>query len=347
MTQARTTDPAVSLVVVNFNGEDCIRACVESLLAEDRPAKEVIVVDSASRDGSAAVLDALERDHPQLRVIRLSENVGYAGGVNAALPFCRAELVGVLNMDIVAEPGWLAPLIELLASRPEAGAANPMLALLDGEGVNALGQDIHVTGLGFNRALGLRRENVGREPIPVSGIQGAAFLIRRRLLEEMGGMDATGFLYHEDVNLSWLLRMMGYELYCVPRSVVRHDYFLSMYPEKLFLLERNRGSLLLSYPSPLTLVFLSPMLLVTELMLWGYALLRGPAFLFAKARSYQALWRERAARRERRQLAGRLRRRSDRQLLRHMKWRYAWRQFAVLARERGPSTRRRDASSPG
>jgi GT2 family glycosyltransferase len=159
-------------------------------------------------------------------------------------------------------------------------------------------------------------------------------------------MDAASLLYHEDVNLSWLLRLMGYELYCVPRSVVRHDYFLSMYPEKLFLLERNRWSLLLSYLSPLTLVLISPMLLATELMLWGYALLRGPRFVSAKARSYGALCRERASRSERRQLAGQLRRKTDREVLGHMKWRYAWRQFAVLARERGPSTRRRDASGP-
>jgi GT2 family glycosyltransferase len=215
-----------------------------------------------------------------------------------------------------------------------------LVTLLDGERVNAIGQAVHVTGLGFNSGLGRRRENVGGNPLPVSGIVGTAFLMRRDLLESMGGMDDTGFLYHEDVNLSWLLRIMGFELYCVPESVVRHDYFLSMYPEKLFLLERNRWSLLLTHLHPATLGLLAPALLVTELMLWAYGLLRGPGFLAAKTRSYVWLWRTRRARPERRRRVERLRRRSDLQVLRCLTWRYTWRQFLVLAREQGPARRR-------
>jgi GT2 family glycosyltransferase len=299
-----------------------------------------MVVDNASTDASPAALEELQREHPELRMIWNSENRGYAGGVNAALPSCRGRLVGAVNMDVAAEPGWLAPLVDFLDRHPEVGAVNPLVTLLDGEHVNAVGQDVHVTGLGFNRGLGRRRDSVGGDPVPVSGIVGTAFLVRRELLESMGGMDAAGFLYHEDVNLSWLLRIMGFELYCVPGSAVRHDYFLSMYPEKLFLLERNRWSLLLAYLSPVTLALLTPALLVTELMLWGYSLLRGPRFLAAKTRSYSWLWRTRHARADRRRLVDGLRRRSDLQVLRSMKWRYAWRQFLVLAREQGPARRR-------
>jgi GT2 family glycosyltransferase len=334
------SEPAVSLIVVNYNGAGSIRSCVESLVAETEPTREVLVVDNASTDASPAELEELQGEHPELQVIRNPENRGYAGAVNGALPRCRGRLVGVLNMDVVAEPGWLAPLVGFLDGHPEVGAINPLVVLLDGEHVNAMGQDIHVTGLGFNRGLGRSRDGLGSQPLPVSGIQGAAFLMRRSLLERMGGMDDTGFLYHEDVNLSWLLRMMGLELCCVPESVVRHDYFLSMYPHKLFLLERNRWSLLFAYLSPVTLGLLSPVLLVTELMLWGYALLRGPGFLVAKARSYGWLWRARPVVASRRRLAARLRRRSDFEVLRHMKWRYAWRQFQALASERGPSRRR-------
>jgi GT2 family glycosyltransferase len=332
--------PIVSLIVVNYNGADCVRSCVESLLAESEPAREVLVVDNASTDASRATLEDLQRERPELQVIWNSENRGYAGGLNAALPRCRGRFVAAVNMDLTAEPGWLAPLVDFLDRHPEAGAVNPLVTLLDGERVNAVGQDVHVTGLGFNSDLGRRRESVGSDPLPVSGIVGTAFLLRRELLESMGGLDEAGFLYHEDVNLSWLLRTMGFELYCVPQSAVRHDYTLSMYPEKLFLLERNRGSLLLTYLSPFTLVLLAPALLLTELMLWGYALLRGPRFLMAKARSYTWLWSTRRKRADRRRLVARLRQRSDRQVLRSMKWRYSWHQFLTLAREQGPARRR-------
>jgi GT2 family glycosyltransferase len=328
-------DPRVSLIVVSYNGADHLRRCIESLLCDPTPSREIVVVDNASTDGSPELLERVQRDHPEIRVVRNAENVGYAGAVNGVLASCRGEYIGVLNMDVVAESGWLQPLLDFLDRHEAAGAAGPMLALSDGQTVNALGQNVHVTALGFNRSLGQPRRSAGDQAERVSGIQGAAFVVRRSILEQTDGMDATGFLYHEDVNLSWLLQMMGLELYCVPTSVVRHDYFLSMHAEKLYLLERNRLALLLAYLEPRTRLRLAPMLLLTEAMLWSYALLKGRRFLAAKARSYIWLWRSRQARAARRQLASGLRRCSDREVLAHMAWGYEWRQFITLASERG------------
>lgn len=345
MSAGSEAEPVVSLVVVCYDGSESLRACVESLLADCMPEREIFVVDNASRDDSRDVIAALARDHPGLHVALCSENLGYAGAVNRVLPDCRGRYVGVLNMDIVAEPGWLAPLVTFLDEHPEVGAANPLIALQDGDTINALGQAVHITGLGFNRGLGDARAGVASAPIAIAGIQGAAFLVRRALLDEIGGMDASGFLYHEDVNLSWLLRLMGHRLYCVPSSVVRHDYFLSMHPEKLFLLERNRLAMLLTHLRPITRLALAPMLALTEAMLWGYALLRGPAFLRAKLRSYAWLWRTRGERAERRRRVQRLRRRGDAELLGAMQWRYAWRQLATLATQKGAPRRHFDSGS--
>jgi GT2 family glycosyltransferase len=339
LTTGSVSEPAVSLVVVCFDGERTIRACLESLLADGEPAREIFVVDNASSDGSRDVIEALAREHPALHVVCSDENLGYAGAVNRVLPACRGRYVGVLNMDLVAEPGWLAPLVAFLDHHPGVGAVNPLLALQDGDTLNALGQAVHVTGLGFNRGLGDARAEVTPDAIAVSGIQGAAFLVRRGLLDEMGGLDASGFLYHEDVNLSWLLRMMGHELYCVPTSAVRHDYSLSMHAEKLFLLERNRIDMLLTHLRPLTGLALAPMLALTETMIWGYALLRGRSFLHAKLRSYRWLWRTRGERRARRRRVQALRVRSDAEVLRSLHWRYAWRQLRTLAGERGAPRR--------
>jgi hypothetical protein len=242
-------------------------------------------------------------------------------------------------MDAAVDPGWLGPLVVCLESHPDAGAASPLLALADGLHVNALGQDVHVTGLGFNRGLGAPIADAPREPFPVPGIQGAAFLVRRALVDRMGGLDESGFLYHEDVDLSWLLRMMGHSLWCVPASRVRHDYFLSMYPEKLHLLERNRWAMLLTCLAPASLAALAPVLTLTEALVWSYCLVRGPAFLRAKARTFAWLWRQRATLRARRARAQSLRRRPDRDVLAALRWRYSARQFLALARERGPGAR--------
>lgn len=298
------------------------------------PAFELLVVDNGSTDESSGVLDKIEREHREIEIVRHAENLGYAGAVNSVLPICRGRYVAVLNMDVHVEPGWLSPLVTFLDQHPEAGGANPLITLLDRRVINAAGQDIHVTGLGFNRALGQDRSSAGSEPFQVSGLQGAAFLTRRSLLEQTHGMDATGFLYHEDVNLSWLLQLMGHDLYCVPESTVSHDYFLSMHAEKLYLLERNRLAMLACYLDARTRIWLSPFLLLTELLLWTYALLRGPSFLRAKARSYGWVRKRAGEIAERRELAQKFRVRTDAEILRRMKKGYAWKQFLTLARER-------------
>jgi GT2 family glycosyltransferase len=339
LTTARPGGPDVSLIIVHYNGAARLRACLDSLLADVSTKREIFVVDNASEEESTGLLDELENAGDEITLIRSEENLGYAGGVNLALPHCRGRYVGVLNMDIVAESGWLEPLVDFLDHHPDTGAVNPLLLLGDGCSINAAGQHLHITGLGFNRYLGKSCETAGSEPFRISGIQGAAFLLRRELLQRIGGMDASGFLYHEDVNLSWLVGLMGYELYCIPRARVRHDYFLSMHAEKFHLLERNRIGMLFAYLEPGTAWRLALRLGFSELLVWTYALLRGPAFLRAKARSYGWLREARPLLEERRCLAGRLRMRSDREYLATLERAYPWRQLLDLAGERGQPRR--------
>ena len=336
MSEDASSDRSVSLIVVNYNGESSLRECVHSLLHSLGPESELFLIDNASSDESPRLLEELGALSSRIQTLQFEENLGYAGAVNRVLPRCVGRYIAVLNMDIQAEENWLAPLVDFLERRPEVAAVNPLLTLQDGQIVNAAGQDVHVTGLGFNHALGATRDSIGPEPFPISGLQGAAFLIRKSALEEAGGMDDSGFLYHEDVNLSWLLRLMGNDLYCVPNAVVRHDYFLSMHAEKLYLLERNRLAMLASYLAPATRLWLSPLLLLTEFLLWGYALIRGPSFLAAKGRSYGGLWRNRQQIRLRRNQARRLRMRSDPAVLASMKLSYPIRQLLTLARESAP-----------
>ncbi len=200
------------------------------------------------------------------------------------------DYLAVLNPDCTPLDGWLEPLVAALDSKPAAGVACPLVLVEGTDEVNSAGQHVHVTGLGFNRLLHARPEQVGLEPHLVGGLHGVAFLIRADLLRELGGWDQTGFLYHEDVALSWDLLLSGHDIVCVPASRVLHDYHLTMYPEKLYLLERNRWALLLSHLRVGRLVLLSPALILTELMVWGLALVRGSKFLRAKARGYTWVW---------------------------------------------------------
>jgi GT2 family glycosyltransferase len=300
------------------------------------------VVDNASSDDSAAIAERLAEEHESVRLIRSPTNRGYAGAVNVALPEARGEYVAVLNMDVVVRPGWLDGLVSLLDAKPDAGVACPLILLeSDPDKINAAGQNLNKTGLGFNRWLGKPREVAGDEPFEVTGLHGAAFVIRKSLLERLGGWDESGFLYFEDVELSWLLRIAGSEIWCVPTSAVTHDYHLSMFPHKLFLLERNRRKMLLADLRGRTRLAISPLLALSELMMWGYCLLRGPKFLRAKWQSYRWTRANRTLIRARREQVDSVRQHSDWCVLRGLRWGYPLDQFLTLGRERGESTRDR------
>lgn len=340
--EVREAAPRVSVAIVNYNGAEHIEECLGALARESAgEAIEILLVDNASGDGSAAIADRLAAEHEAISVIRSPVNRGYAGGVNVALEHARGEYVAVLNMDIVVTPGWLAPLIAELDSNPEVGAACPLMVLKADPGlINAAGQDLQVTGIGYNRLLGRPRAEAGSEPSLVSGLHGGAFVIRREILDRVGGWDEAGFLYHEDVQLSWLLQLLGADVHLVPASVVVHDYHLTMHPTKLYLLERNRGAMVLSNLAAGSFVLLLPWLALTEAMMWGYCLMRGPRFLWAKLRAYGWVLGSWSRIRERRRLIRSLRRRSDLSLLRRMRWGYPWDQFLTLGRERGLEVRR-------
>jgi GT2 family glycosyltransferase len=300
------------------------------------------VVDNASSDDSAATAERLADQHESVRLIRSPTNRGYAGAVNVALPEAHGEYVAVLNMDVIVTPGWLDPLVSLLGAKPDAGVACPLILLeSDPERIMAAGQNLNKTGLGFNRWLGKPREIAGDQPFAVDGLHGAAFVIRKALLEHLGGWDESGFLYFEDVELSWLLRITGNEIWCNPDSRVAHDYHLSMFPHKLFLLERNRRKMLRSDLRATTRLAISPLLAFTELMTWGYCLLRGPKFLRAKWQSYRWVRANRAQVRARREHVDSVRHHTDWQVLRGLRWGYPLDQFLTLGRERGESTRDR------
>lgn len=326
-----------SVIVVNFNGGAALIKCLDSIqrsIVAGRASAEIILVDNASDDGSRDIAASFAGPNHATLILN-DQNEGYAAAVRQAANQARGEYLAVCNMDIVVRDGWLDPLVGWLSAHPETGAVSPLLLLPNGQ-VNACGQDIHITGLGFNSRLGCSPERISRDPIAMSGIHGAAFVIRRDVFESVGGIDSSGFLYHEDVNLSWMLRLAGYDLYCIPSATVIHDYFLTMDSTKFHLLERNRVAMLGTYLRPQTLVCISPALAVTESMVWAYAALRGFGFLAAKWRSYVWAWHHRREIACRRRVVATLRRRSDWRVLRSLRWAYEWRQFASLLIERRP-----------
>jgi GT2 family glycosyltransferase len=329
----------VTAIVVNYNSGSDLETCLDSLLADTESLARVLVVDNNSTDLSWQIAETYTTHDPRVALVRLSENLGLAGGVNEVLADADTAYIAVLNPDVAPSPGWLGPLTALLEDDLSIGAACPLVLMADGRHINSAGQHVHVTGLGFNRLLGAGAEAAGDDRVEVDGLHGAAFVIRTELLRDLGGWDTTGFLYQEDVALSWDILLSGKRIVFVPDSRVRHDYHLTMYPEKLYLLERNRWALLLSHLRRSRLLLLSPALLISELLVWGLTFVRGRRFIAAKWQSWIWVWSNRNAISEWRERVFARPTHDSANLRRHTHWSYPISQLSGLGAERGESIR--------
>ena len=120
--------PEVSILVVNYNGERFLPALLDSLAAIQHPTHEVVVVDNASGDGSLPLLAAL----PWVKVVRSSENRGFAGGNNLGLGHCAGKYVLLLNNDTVVPPDFLIPLCAYLNANPQVGVVQGKMHITNG-----------------------------------------------------------------------------------------------------------------------------------------------------------------------------------------------------------------------
>ncbi len=332
-------DERVTAIVVSYNSGAHLRGCLAGLLDDPSGPDRVVVVDNASADDSPDIAEEFSERDARVEVVRSETNLGLAGGVNLALESSEGDYLVVLNPDVTPRAGWMKPLVSLMESDRSVAVACPLI-LTAGEGrVNSAGQHVHVTGLGFNRHLGERPEEVESDPVDVGGLHGAAFMIRSDALRVLEGWDTTGFLYQEDVALSWDILLSGWRIVFVPESVVAHDYHLTMYPEKLYLLERNRWALLLSHLEPSRLVMIILPIIISELMVWILALIRGPRFLRAKWRSMTWVVTNRVAIQEWRRRVFSRQTYDARTLRRSVRWSYPASQLFGLGAERGVSSR--------
>ncbi len=275
-------EPEVSIIIVAYNSAAVLQPCLQSVVASlDLPA-EIIVIDNASLDNSSQLA---RETVPAARVIRLENNAGFGIGCNAGAAQANGTYLVFLNPDTIVERNWLAPLLYPLNNQPGVGATTSKILLMDDPGrLNACGNDVHYTGFPACHLLGVEADKV-HNTASVTSVSGAAFAIRRELFKQLHGFDPDFFMYAEDNDLSWRLRLGGWQCVYVSDSVVRHHYRTNVTASKFFYLERNRYQLLLKNLKMSTLVALAPALMLAEISTLGFALLRGPEYLRAKARA--------------------------------------------------------------
>ena len=217
---ASTRSPNVSVVIPNVNGAAWLPNCLDGLASQGYRDFEILLIDNGSTDDSVALVRAR---YPDVRVIELEHNTGFATAVNKGIAAARGEYVALLNNDTVAKPGWLGALVELAdGSSAEVGAiASKMLRMDDPDRVDDAGDAL--SWIGAAQKLGHQQPasdfNEAREVF--SPCAGAA-LYRSSFLQALGGFDERFFAYLEDVDLGLRGRLLGYRYLFEPQAEVLH-----------------------------------------------------------------------------------------------------------------------------
>jgi GT2 family glycosyltransferase len=240
--------PPVTAVVIGYNSKDIVGPCLQTLLDQDYPNLEVVVVDNASKDGTA---DFIRQNFPSIRLIASQENLGFAEGNNLVFRETKAKYVALLNQDAYARRNWITELVrcaELDASIASVGSK--MLMYRCPTILNSTAIEINEAGWGWDRQVGEKDESPAVHPEPVFGGCGGAVMYRKAALDKVGGFDPAFFMYYEDTDQAWRFRIAGYTNVYAPLAVVRHDFHgdTGATPGRLyrrrFMSERNRWATL-------------------------------------------------------------------------------------------------------
>ena len=215
----------LSVVVVNWNSRDDLRRCLTSLRQQTYGDLEIIVVDNGSNDGSAEMVAA---EFPAVRLLRESENLGFAEACNRGIDASSGPWVAMLNNDAVAEADWARALVDAAAAAPPVcGMLQSLQLFLERPGViNSTGLELARWGAGRDRGSGQPRASRFDAAIFCPSAGAAAY--RRTMLDEVktpaGYFDRDYFMYLEDFDLGWRARLAGWDAQYVAESVVFHKY---------------------------------------------------------------------------------------------------------------------------
>ena len=238
----------VSVVILNWNGVGMLQKFLPKVIEYSvNQGVEICVADNASTDESVSYL---QTNFPNVRLIVLDKNYGFAEGYNRALEQVEAEYVVLLNSDVEVTPHWLEPLVEYMDTHPEVAACQPKIRSERNKGyfeyAGAAGGYLDKYGYPFcrGRIFDVVEKDEGQYDT-VSSVfwaTGAALFIRLKDYWEAGGLDGRFFAHMEEIDLCWRLRSRGRGIVCIPQSVVYHVGAATLKkenPRKTFLNFRN------------------------------------------------------------------------------------------------------------
>jgi hypothetical protein len=224
----------VSFSITNYNTKDFLGSCVDSVIKGVKGfSYEIIVVDDASSDGSAAMI---REKYPQVKVIENEINKGYVRSNNIGIRASSGRCIMSLNSDTVVLVGSIDKIISFLDNDPDAGAAGPKLLNSDGSiqfqarrgFPSPLNSLFYFSGLSKlfpnNKSIGgyLLSYLDDRATVEVDSLCGAAMIVKRDIIDKVGLMDESYFMYGDDIDWCYRIKQAGWKVYYFPEAEVIH-----------------------------------------------------------------------------------------------------------------------------
>jgi len=252
----------IDVIIPNWNGKRHLQDCLDSLRRQSFKSFTVIIVDNGSADGS---VDFIRSQYPEVKIIALDKNKGFAGGVNEGIRLSNAEFIFLLNNDTVVDPNCLRELNDAAAKYPDISYFATKMLFRNSPGViNAAGDSFGTDGQGRN--IGIRDFDDGRydQVAEVFGACAGAALYRKIFFQDVGLFDEDFFLIMEDVDLDFRGQLKGHRCFYIPTAVVQHVHSASIVkhsPLQIYHGGRNTLFVLVKdMPSMLILKYLRPIL---------------------------------------------------------------------------------------
>lgn len=211
--------PLVSVIILNYNGNQFIQRCLETVLADSYQPREIILVDNASADGSMQLAKPYS-DH--VHIILNPKNYGFPKGCNQGIKHAKGDIIVLLNIDTEVTPAWLESLVKPLLQDQLIAMTASKLLFPDRKTIQFAGGCIHPNGLTSHDGYGVTDEGQFDNAKECGYVTGASAAIRRSALDAVGGMDEGFPLYYEDVDLCVRMHQAGYKVMYEPASLVYH-----------------------------------------------------------------------------------------------------------------------------
>lgn len=263
----------VTIAILNYNGVELLEAYLPMMgYSSSKYNVDIVIIDNHSDDMS---IEFVKEWYPEIKVIELTKNYGFAEGYNKGLKNIDTEYVAIINSDVLVTGNWLDPLLDALEQEKALAAVQPVIKSLEDkssfEYAGAAGGFIDALGYPFCRGRIFetieKDTNQYQDPIEVFWASGAAMVTRTKLFKDIGGFDGGFFAHQEEIDLCWKMKTAGFSIKCIPSSIVYHEGGSTLdynNPRKDFLNFRNNLYLLTKNVNITSLLWLVPVRLILD-----------------------------------------------------------------------------------